>query len=196
MLHPFMPFVTEEIWGYLPGREQPLIISAWVQADRAYIRDDAETEMNVLMDMVRGIRNVRAEYEVDPSKRITAMITPGGHRANIEKYSYLFSRMCNVAETEIVSDAPADSASIVVSDATLYLPLAGMIDFAAELERLEKDLNKLNEQIAKTQGMLANEGFVARAKPEVVQRERDRLAELQASATQIEQRISQIRTRV
>ncbi|MBC8170045.1 MAG: class I tRNA ligase family protein, partial [Anaerolineae bacterium] len=198
LLHPYMPFVTEEIWSYLPhSDDKPLILAAWAKADESYIDDQSETSMDVLMEMVRGIRTVRMEYEVDPGKRITAAIAPGSHRANIEAYNYLFSRLCNVAEMHIIDGtAPEDSASVVVSDATVYLPLKGLIDFAAEIERMEKDQGKLQEQITKSESTLANENFVARARPDVVQKERERLAELQASAAQIASRLVELRAKV
>jgi valyl-tRNA synthetase len=197
LLHPFMPFVTEELWSYLPNRQNPLIISRWAEANPAYLDDKAEADMNVLMDIVRGIRNVRVEYEVDPGKRITAIIAPGSYQAQIEGYNYLFSRLCNVAEIQMLNGtAPEDSASLVVSDVTVYLLLAGLIDYKAEIERLEKELGKLNESIAKSQATLSNEGFVSRARPDVVQRERDKLIDLQASAAQITTRLADLHAKI
>jgi valyl-tRNA synthetase len=197
LLHPFMPFVTEEIWGYLPNRSSALILAKWATADETYLDDHAEADMDVLMDMVRGIRTVRIEYDVDPSRKITVQVAPGSHRGNLETYQYLFARLCNVAEMNMLNgSAPDEAASVVVSDATVYLPLKGLIDFAAEVERLEKEAAKLQEQIAKSETMLGNEGFVSRARPDVVQRERDKLAELQASIAQINTRLEELRAKI
>jgi valyl-tRNA synthetase len=195
LLHPFMPFVTEEIWQYIPHEGEALIIASWPKSSTGYIDEQAETQMNALMDMVRGIRNARTEYDVDPARRITALVAPGSYRAILERYGYLFSRLCNVSEMTLLADgapAPSEAASVVVSDMTGYLPLAGMIDIQAECERLTKEQTKLNEQIGKSQGMLANEQFVSRAKPEVVERERSKLADLQASAAQIAERLKEL----
>ncbi|MBC8099385.1 MAG: class I tRNA ligase family protein, partial [Armatimonadetes bacterium] len=197
LMHPFMPYFTEDLWRYLPSGNKPLIISAWAQADETYIDDRAEAEMDVLMDMVRGIRTTRIEYNVDPSKRITAVVAPGSHRTNIQQYSYLFARLCNVAELQMLEGSvPEDSASVIVSDVTIYLPLKGMIDYNAEIERLGKELSKLQEQIGKGEATLSNEQFTARARPDVVQRERDKLAELQASAAQLDSRLTDLSTKI
>jgi valyl-tRNA synthetase len=197
LLHPYMPFVTEEIWRYLPERDTALILAKWAKADESYIDDKAEANMDVLMEMVRGIRNVRIEYDVDPARRISVLVAPGSHRENIQQYSYLFSRLCNVADLQLLEGAtPEEAASVVVSDATVYLPLKGLIDFAAEVERLEKERAKLQEQIVKSEAMLNNEGFVSRARPDVVQRERDKLTDLQASASQIDSRLVELRARI
>jgi valyl-tRNA synthetase len=193
LLHPYMPFVTEEIWQYIPHEGETLMLAKWPQADLIRIDEQAENEMNVLMDMVRGIRNARLEYEVDPGRRIKAIIAPGSYRQAISNYGYIFSRLCNVSEIELLdanAAAPGDSASVVVSDATAYLPLAGMIDIQAECERLKKEQAKLQEQIERTQKQLGNEQFVSRARPDVVERERSRLADLQASAEQIARRLT------
>lgn len=195
LLHPFMPFATEEAWKFIPHEGPALIIAKWPTVNEAYLDDKAENEMAVLMDMVRGIRNVRLEYNVDPGRRVTVQVTPGSYRAAIETHTHLFSRLCNVEQVELVSAAPDDAASVVVSDATAYLPLAGLIDYAAEIERLEKEMGKLQERIAKSESMLANEGFVSRAKPEVVQRERDNLADMQASRAQLQTRLDDLRAK-
>lgn len=196
MLHPFMPFATEDIWSYLPSEGEALIIADWPQANTAYFDDTAETQMDILMDMVRGIRNVRNEYEVEPSRKFTILVSAGSHQDTIESYSYVFSRLCNVPEVEILSssDAPEEAASIVVSDVTVYLPLAGLIDIEAECARLNKELDNLQQQLARTDGMLNNENFVNRAREDVVQRERDRKAELEASITQIKERLAELCT--
>jgi valyl-tRNA synthetase len=197
LLHPFMPFVTEEIWSFLPGHDKPLIISQWPEVDGAAIDDAAEAQMDILMDMVHGIRNVRAEYDVDAGRRISVVVAPGSHAGNIQAYDYLFSRLCNVNDLQLLNGAaPDEAASVVVSDVTVYLPLKGLIDYAAEIERLSKEQGKLQEQIAKSEGTLSNEGFVSRARPDVVQRERDKLADLQASAQQISQRLQELKSKI
>lgn len=193
LLHPYMPFVTEEIWQHIPHEGDALIVAKWPQADETRIDEPAEAEMNALMDMVRGIRNVRLEYNVDPGRRITAVIAPGSLRAAVSNYSYVFARLCNVEKIELLAEgasAPSDSASLVVSDATVYLPLAGLVDTVAECDRLSKEHAKLQEQIMRSEKQLNNEQFVSRAKPDVVERERARLADLQASAAQIAERLS------
>ncbi len=193
LLHPYMPFVTEELWSYLPNTKSALILAEWPVADTAYVDDKAEADMTVLMDLVRGVRNVRAEYAVDPAHKITAAVASGSYRANLEQYGYLFARLCNVSETTMLAQgapAPDESASVVVSDVTFYLPLAGLVDVAAECERLTKEQGKLQEQIGKSKNMLGNEQFVSRARPDVVERERTKLAELEASAAQIAERLA------
>jgi valyl-tRNA synthetase len=193
LLHPFMPFATEEIWSYLPHEGEALIIARWPQVEAAYIDEAAEARMNVLIEMVRGVRNVRAEYEVEPGRKIGAVIMPGSHGAEIEAHSYLFTRLCNVAEVTLLvagDPVPDDSASVVVSDATLYLPLKDFIDIAAECARLSSEQQRLQEQIDKSTQMLANEQFISRAKPEVVERERNRLNDLKASLAQISERLA------
>ncbi|MBL8152781.1 MAG: valine--tRNA ligase [Anaerolineae bacterium] len=193
LLHPYMPFVTEELWGYLPDQGKPLILAAWPQADGRYVDESAETTMGVLMDLVRGVRNARTEYNVDPARKITAMAAPGSLRAALEQYHYLFARLCNVAELSLLADgspAPDEAASVIASDVTVYLPLVGMIDVKAECERLMREQSKLTEQIKRSEAMLSNEQFTSRAKPDVVERERAKLADLQASAAQIAERIA------
>jgi len=197
LLHPFMPFATEEMWSYLPHTGEALILAKWAEADERYIDEEAELQMGVLMDMVRQIRDIRNnQYDIPPSKKLATLVAPGRHRENIHQYGYIFARLCNVDQMTLLDDsasAPEDVASAVVSDVTVYVPLKGMIDVEAEIERLTKDGEKLTAQIAKTQGMLNNEGFVSRAKPEVVEKERIRLAELQASLTQIEEQLTRLR---
>ncbi len=195
LLHPFMPFVTEEIWSYLPNNEKPLIISSWPTVDERYIDEAAEREMTMLIDLVRNVRNIRDEYNVEPSRRITAVAASGQSEPILKAYDYLFSRLCNVSEIRTMTSdesAPDNSASAVVGDVTLYLPLADFIDVSAEVERLSKEQAKVIEQILKSQAMLSNEQFISRARPDVVERERHRLAELEASKASLQERMDQL----
>lgn len=195
LLHPYMPFMTEEAWRYIPHDGDALIVASWPTVDEAYVDETAEAEMAIFMELVRGIRTTRLDYKVDPSKRISAMVDPGSQRENIERYAYMFGRLCNVHEVSIMdkgTSTPPNAASIVASDAVVYLPLEGMIDLKAECERLTKEADSLQEQIAKVTAKLSNGDFVNKAPEKVVQRERDRLAELQASATQINERLQEL----
>lgn len=195
LLHPYMPFVTEELWQHLPHEGETIMLARWPVADPDAIDEGIEADMNLLIDLVRGIRNTRSEYNVDPARRINASITPGSHQPILDQYNYVFARLCNVHEIAFQQQdaaAPSEAASVVVSDVTLYLPLAGMVDIAAECERLRKEQEKLQQQIQKTQGMLNNAGFVERAPAEVVERERARLADLEASIAQINTRLASL----
>jgi valyl-tRNA synthetase len=193
LLHPFMPFATEEIWSYLPHEGEALILAQWPAANTAYVDASAEAKMNVLIDMVRGVRNVRSEYNVEPGQKITAAIAPGSYTEQINAYGYMFARLCNVSEVSLLeagAAAPENSASVVVSDATIYLPLKDFVDTAAECERLTKEQENLQQQINRSESMLGNESFVSRAPADVVERERSRLSDLQASSAQIAERLT------
>ncbi len=188
LLHPYMPYLTEEIWRHLPGDRKPLIISQWPQAEAELTNDKIEADMNTIKELVVKIRNVRTEYGVEPGKRISAFAS--GDFQLIESNVDVFSRLCNVERiTRLADAAPEQSAALVSGDVTLYLPLAGMVDFAAERERLNKELSDVTAQIEKSQKMLGNEGFISRAKPEVVARERTRLAELTQTRDALQERL-------
>ncbi len=194
LLHPFMPFVTEELWSYLPHEGEALIIAPWPKEQPQYADDAAEMAMLALMELVRGVRNVRNEYNVDPGRRITAIVSPGSLGDTLLVNSYVFARLCNVEQLTLLGGqhAPTQAATIAVGDTTLYLPLAGMIDLAAECERLRKEQERIGQAMAKSANQLANENFVSRARPEIVQRERDNLANLQAQADQLDERLGML----
>lgn len=196
LLHPYMPFVTEALWEYLPTHTNALIVAAWPVADEAYLDEQAEQTMTILMDLVRDIRNVRIQYDVDPAKRISALAHPGSYRTILSEYGYLFARLCNLPQLDLLGDdqpAPENSAVVVASDINIYLPLAGMIDLQIEYERLSKEIDKLNSQIERSEKMLANEQFVVRARPDVVEAERSKLADLKTRAAQINERLASLR---
>ncbi|MCC7209486.1 MAG: valine--tRNA ligase [Anaerolineae bacterium] len=190
LLHPYIPYITEEIARYLPGERKPLIVSAWPVADEGALDDSAEAFMDTLRDLIVKIRNVRATYNVDPGKRITAIVA-GESAAQVVGMAEVFARLCNVEQiTALGGNAPEQAAAVVSGDATVYLPLAGMVDLAAERERLSKELETLRAQIEKTEKMLSNEQFVSRARPDVVERERAKLAELTQARASVEERLN------
>ena len=193
LLHPYIPFITEAIWGYLATDETPLILAAWPTADPSHVDDEAEAAFAILVELVRGIRNVRAEYRVEPARRITAHVQADAHRDLLDAQRGLFARLCNVGEIDLMppgSSAPERAATVVAADVTVYLPLADMVDLDAERERLRRELDELQQQIARSESLLQNENFVTRAKPEVVQRERDKRDALAASRQAVEERLA------
>ena len=195
LLHPFMPFMTEAAWSYIPQAGEALIIAEWPQADRALINDDIEARMQAFLDVVRETRNTRGEYNVAPGKRIQAIARDSAVARELSQHSHILSRLCNVESLTLLpadAEEPANSASIVVGDISIFLPLEGMLDIAAECQRLAREQAKITAQLSRTAKMLDNENFVSRARPDVVQRERDRLDDLRSAQAQIEERIANL----
>ena len=195
MLHPFMPFMTEEAWRYIPHEGEALIIADWPLADEQHIDDEIEARMNVYLDLVREIRNTRSEYKVDPGKRIVALANTNPATEALANDAFILKRLCNVDSLRLLEEdapVPANSTSIVVSDITLYLPLEDMLDIKAECDRLANESARLQMQLGKTRKMLNNDNFVNKARPDVVQRERDRLVELEAAFAQVDERLSSL----
>ncbi len=197
LLHPFVPFVTEEIWQHIPHEGEALMIARWPQFDDSFLDDQAEAEMGVLMDLVRGIRNVRAEYNVPPSRQISMQVNAGEMAELLDGFQAVFKRLANVGEDQMeiaasLAEAPDQAASVTVGGITAYLPLAGLVDLDAERERLDKELAELNQYIGRIEKQLANENFVNRAPAEVVQRERDKLSELQAEQAALQERLESL----
>jgi valyl-tRNA synthetase len=188
LLHPYMPYITEEIWQHMPHEGEALIVAPWPTSPAA-IDDDAENALALLIGLVQEVRLVRNEYEVDPGKRINAVADPGSYADALRDYGYVLARLCNVESIDVDASPPEQAASIVVADVTLYLPLQDMVDFEAERTRLQKELDNLVKQIDSSERQLANENFVSKAAPDVVQRVRDKLDDLQASRSIVEDRL-------
>ena len=189
LLHPFMPFVTEEIWQHLPHEGETIMLAPWPDATGSLQDPGSEAAMDTLVELVRGIRNVRAEYNVPSGRAIHALLRPGALGSSLDELRVLFARLCRVEDLSLLAaDAPdpAKCATVVVNDTTVYLPLAGLIDIAAERQRLGKERDQLQLRLQRSQHMLANEQFMARAPAAVVKRERTGNAELQASLALVE----------
>ena len=193
LLHPFMPYVTEAAWQHLPRAEDSLMVSTWPAPGN--VDERAEAEMQVVMDFIRAIRNARAEYNVEPGRRIVAHIAAGEHhelllaqRDALVELSHLDPGNLRLAPS--LTDKPEQALTLVVGGVAVYLPLAGMIDLGAERARLGKELAHLEEGIARSQKLLENPGFVAKAPAEVVQKERDKLAGWQEQAGKLRERLA------
>jgi len=191
LLQPYIPFITEEIWSYLPGQRGTLILARWPESQSKLINEGAEAEMELIKDLIVKIRNVRSTYNVDPGKRIAVIADGGSFSAALQRHATIFSRLCNVEQiTPLDGGAPDQAATVLSGDVTLYLPLAGMVDLGAERERLSKEQESLTAQIEKTQKMLGNEQFVSRAKPDVVERERTKLNDLTQALATVKERLA------
>jgi valyl-tRNA synthetase len=193
LLHPFIPFVTESIWEKLNeqaptrGIEEPLPMSdmviraAWPQAHPAWRDAAIEEQFEFLRDVVRGIRDIRNKYNVPPSRRLGAGIRVAGASLDLLRPClHLIQHMAGLASLDIGAavERPGDAASAVVRDAEVYV--CGVVDTAQEKVRLAKQRDQLAAQVSGIEKKLSNEGFVSKAPPDVVERERARMIDLKA----------------
>jgi len=182
LLHPFMPFMTEELWDKTagPGRGRTTLLchAEWPAA--FYADDAAADEINWLIELVSGIRSVRAEMNVPPASMAPLVIVgaKGLTGERLDRHASAIKRLARVESIEHAGAAPRGSAQIVIGEATACLPLGNLIDLAGEKSRLEKAIAKVEAERQRILGKLANEKFVANARPELVEAERERLAEL------------------
>jgi len=193
LLHPFMPFMTEELWEHLAGPDAGLAChAAWPEP--SYNDAASADEINWLIDLVSGLRSVRAEMNVPPSAKAPLVIVGANAttRERLLRHEPAIKQLARVTDIVLEDAAPAGSAQIVVGEATACLPLGDLIDLSAEKARLEKALAKVSAEIAKIEGKLANEKFVANAKPEIVEAEREKLTELQGQKDKLAQAIRRV----
>jgi len=200
-LHPFMPFITEEIWqraAPLAGRQGPTVMLAPYPEPAEYPADEeAEREIAWIKSFVLGIRQIRSGMDISPSKRLPVLLKNASAEdlASVERHRAYLERLAGLESIRALKhDEPApQAATALVGELTLLVPMAGLIDAAAEAERLGKRLAKAREDLAKTQRKLANQNFVRNAPAEVVNTERERAAELERTVANLESQLTRVR---
>ena len=193
LLHPFMPFITEELWHRLRerGERDACIASAWPRQDPAEMNEDVATRFRVMQEMISGIRNVKSEYNVSPGKEIAAIINvaedANGMGAVLEGHRDYFEKLARVSDLSVaVGHAkPRASALVVVGPQQVYVPLAGMIDLDQERTRLRREIEQKETFLRAVQNKLRNEQFVTRAPADVVERERQKQTDASAEVRRL-----------
>ncbi len=204
LLHPFMPYVTEAAWqklnegaGDLRHGQQPasIMLAEYPQAAETRLDAVAEQEWELIQNIIRGIRNVRNESGVDAVKWIEAQIAGGPATPMLRSQHAIISRLARVASdqltiAETLDQRPTQATTLVIAPTEVVLPLAGMVDLAAERERMQKELEKVSADIERRGAKLANASFVSKARPDVVQKERDALAAQETAAATLRERLA------
>ena len=187
LLHPFMPFITEEIWQTLPHEGEALMIAQWPEYDEALNFPQAEAEMKRLMDVIRGIRNRRSEMNVPPSRKAKVFIATEEQQTFVDGTA-IVQRLAYANEVTVGSSFDMDSAvTIVTDDATVYIPMDELVDKKAEIARLTKEMEAAKKQLAQCTGKLNNQGFLSKAPANVVEG-------VKADAERLSDRIALIET--
>jgi valyl-tRNA synthetase len=197
MLHPFMPFVTEELWSRLDeARKTQLILAPWPVLPPSLIDIEAAAEMNWLVRLVSEIRAVRSEMNVPGASKLDLVAADASAetRARIERHRDLILRLGRLERVAPVDgQAPKNAAQFVLDEATLFLPLEGVIDFAKERARLEKEIARLAGEVSKIDAKLGNADFVKRAPEEVIEEQRERRADAAQTRAKFEDALKRLR---
>lgn len=197
LLHPFMPFITEELWTHVRPRQagDTCMMSSWPVQNKADMDSELAGHFSTVQELISGIRNIRAQYNVPAGQEIAvslqleaALVGPVG------QHSGYFEKLAKVADLSFLDQhtRPPASASAVVGRNQVFVPLAGMIDLDVERERIEKEIQQKEAFYKSTQGKLANESFVSRAPAEVVQKEKDKLSEIEAELKRLRFSLSEL----
>ncbi|MFL0582350.1 valine--tRNA ligase [Solibacillus silvestris] len=197
LLHPFMPFVTEEIWQHLPHEGESITVAAWPTVNPAFNFTAEAGDMQLLMDIIRSVRNIRAEVNTPMSKKVPMTISAKDEQTSavLEVNKGYIEKFCNPDGLTIGAnlEAPAQAMSAVVSGAEIFMPLAGLINIEEEIARLEKELDKWAKEVKLVSGKLLNERFVSKAPEALVATEREKLADYEAKYATVEKRIAELK---
>lgn len=196
LLHPFMPFVTEEIWQHLPTTGLSISVTPWPKSETTHHFPEAADDMTLIMDIIHHVRNIRAEAQVPMNKGVELIIRPDAQRvAVVERGVPYIERLAKVERLTIdpAAERPEKAISAVVSGAELFLPLSGLIDVEQELERLYKELQTLNEEVKRVEKKLANPNFLSKAPAHIVEAERQKGADYRKKREKVRQRIADLR---
>ena len=174
MLHPFMPFITEEIWQKLQTGEETIMLSDFPEEEKEFINIEAEKEFDYLKEIISAIRNIRGEANVSPSKKIEVIFKTADENARniLQNNAKILDKLANVEKYEFNVEIPKLVGFRLVDTTEIYVPLAELIDLDKEIEKLEKSIEKTQVELDKVLKKLSNENFVAKAKPEAVEKER------------------------
>ena len=195
LLHPFMPFITEEIFGYLPTGEESIMISSWPKYDEKLSFPEDEKRMQIVMDAIRGIRNLRTQMNVVPSKKAQVIIVTD-RKELFEGCEIFFEKLAGASETLIKEDKKdiADNAvNTVVEGAEIYIPLDELVDKEKELQRLSAEKAKLESEIKRVESKLSNESFVSKAPQKVVDEEKAKGEKYREMLAKVEESIEKLR---
>jgi valyl-tRNA synthetase len=209
LLHPFMPYITEELWLQLPGVDKRLLHAAYQEAEptimlAAYpevrsdlIDDRAENEMQAVIDLISRVRNIRSEMNIKPGERVELIVgaPEAGLRSVFANNRSQIGRLARASQISIDEQLNAPKASaraVLVGGAEVAIPLEGLIDFAQERQRLEKEKQKLESEAAKLEAQLANPQFAERAPAEKVAEARARIADIAQRTAQLNQTIDNL----
>ncbi|OAK74214.1 valine--tRNA ligase [Lederbergia galactosidilytica] len=197
LLHPFMPFITEEIWQHLPHKGESITVSQWPTVDTRYTDHEAANEMKLLMDIIRSVRNIRAEVNTPMSKQIKLLLKAKDEKilTALENNKKYIEKFCNPQNLELGTniEMPEKAMSAVVTGVELFLPLADLINIEEELARLQKEWDKWNKEVERVQKKLANERFVAKAPEAVVNEERAKEKDYLEKKQTVEKRITELK---
>ena len=197
LLHPYMPFITEEIFCTLQSEEESIMISRWPEysEDKNYPKEEKDIE--IIKEAVRGIRNIRTEMNVAPSKKATVYVVSEdeGIRRTFEEGKLFFATLSYASEVLVQKDKTGiadDAVYVMIAGAALYIPFAELVDIQAEIERLTKEEKRLAGEIARCEGMLRNEKFISKAPEAKVAEEKEKLAKYTNLAEQVKARLAQL----
>ncbi|MHB9032777.1 MAG: valine--tRNA ligase [Anaerolineae bacterium] len=193
LLHPFMPFVTEAIWQYLPHQGESIMIAPWPSAGA--VDEAAVQQMTNLMDLVRAIRNARAEYEVEPGRKIAAQLASRTESAMLIEQREVLIALARIDPEKLViapvlANRPDKALALIIGDIECYLPLADLIDLQRETARLRAEIAQQQAELERAQKLLANPGFTGRAPEAVVAKERDKVAAANARLDKLAERLA------
>lgn len=194
LLHPYMPFITEEIYQCLPHEAESIMISKWPVADESLVDPEAERGMNAIMDSIKAIRNMRAEVNANPGKKIPAVMLVADDLREVvaanDGYIKLLGGIDNLELRAMDAEKPENAMAAVVTGIEVYLPLAGLIDVEKETQRLSKELASMEKDLQRAGGKLNNAGFLAKAPEDVIAKERAKYDELSGKIEAVKKRMA------
>lgn len=201
LLHPFMPFITEEIWQFLPGNDGGYLIEQeWPLFDESITYEEDSQIIEKAMEIIRSVRNIRAEAEASPSKNLSAVIAASKDVSETISRSLIYVKnLANITDIQLTDDktgVPDESMSAVITDAEIFIPLDDLVDFEAELERLKKEKKKLEGEVKRAKGMLSNENFVKKAPESKVAEEKAKLSNYEDMLEKVSARMDMVEKKV
>lgn len=195
LLHPFMPFITEEIFTHLPGEEESVMTSSWPEFQEKLVYTQEEEEMEIIMSTIRSIRNARAEMNVVPSRKAKVILVAANLRIAqiLNKSKVYFEKLASASKVVVKTEKegiPENVVSAVVDQIEIFIPLEDLIDWEKEIQRLQKEKENLKKELKRVNGKLSNKGFISKAPAAVVEKEREKQKKYQEMMEKVLERLS------